>query len=214
MTLSEGQSAALEAVLVNIPGGNRRSRELLPFSINDMDFEVLDLTEASMASYAGALAFSAALDPVQTFEPYLGFAKATQEWLAHNTDQQRGRCARERVRSAVAEVLGVIASARTDRGLAPLDPADQMLLQHLAAIGYGEPFNQTLNHVPTKNGARIAAATDVLKKFQGNPDEPSQGAAFELILTSLDDSEAAKILVDAVDFEDSELARILAHRVS
>ncbi len=263
MALSEGRAGALEPILPHIPGGKRRSRELVPFSINDMDFEVLDLTEASMASYAGALAYSATLDPIQTFDPYLGFAKATQEWLTHNTDQQRGRGARERVRSAVAEVLGVIATARVDRGFAPLDPSDRMLLQHLAAIGYGDVINQALSHVPTERGARVAAATNALKQFQGNPNEPSQGAAFELILASLDDSASAKTLVDAVvaafvqsggvpnsyytrfliaaadqralsvglvdqlvgtarvalskevtDFEDSELARILAHAMS
>ncbi|WP_244563884.1 hypothetical protein [Ensifer aridi] len=78
-------------------------------------------------------------------------------WLTHNTDQQRGRGARERVRSAVAEVLGVIATARVDRGFAPLDPSDRMLLRHLAAIGYGDVINQALSHVPTERGARVAA---------------------------------------------------------
>jgi hypothetical protein len=260
MALSAGRPESLLVILSHVPGRDRLASGLTPLPVNEMDFQILDLTEAEMESYAQALAHAATLDPIQTFPAYLGFAKSTQEWLTHNTDVQRGRDARAHVRNAVADVLGVIARARTDRGVAPLDPKDRALVEGLAAIGYADVLGLGLTQVVSGNGSRIAAATEALPRFQGDPDDPGQWAAFETIMASLDDSAAAKSLVDTVaavfarsstthssyytrfmiaaadahalspglvgalvvsarsgmakadiDFEDSELARILAH---
>jgi hypothetical protein len=198
MALSDGRPEKLDVILERVPGGDRRSREIVRVPVNQLDFEILDLTEANMVSYAEALARSAALDPVRTFPAYLGFAKATQEWLIHNTDAQRGRGARDRVRVAVADVLGVISKARVDRGLPALDPSDQTLLQALSGEGYAEVLGQGLSRVVGDAGSRLAAATEAVQRFRGNPDDPKQEPAFQTIMAGLDDSVRSKELVARV----------------
>ena len=185
-------------MLDHVPGGDRRTREVAQFPANKLDFDILDLTAGEMESYANALNDAASLDPVKTFPPYLGFAKATQEWLAQNTDEQRGRDARARVRAAVADLLPVIIRARTDRGLASLEAEDLTLIQKLAALGYADVFGPGLGLANKESKSRVAAVTEALKRFQGNPDDPSQRGAFETIIARLDDSPAAKSLVDGV----------------
>ncbi|RWQ81915.1 MAG: hypothetical protein EOS85_14195 [Mesorhizobium sp.] len=263
MALSAGDPRALEAVLAHIPGIDRRARELVQLDVNRMDFEVLDLSPANMESHAAALSYSATLDPVGASPAFLGFAKATQEWLIHNTDAQRGRGARDRVLDSVADILRVISISRIDRGLAELDEADRAHLQALADLGYSEVIGLALSRLPRDSEARLAAATDALARFHGNADEPAQGVAFRTILSILDASAGAKELVSNVaavfvrsgmipnsyytrflivaadaralppnlvnelvtsakasvqkgelDFEDSELARVLAHGMS
>ncbi|WP_445222881.1 caspase family protein (plasmid) [Bradyrhizobium sp. Pa8] len=204
LALSDGRPESLDVILERVPGGDRRSREIARVPVNQMDFEILDLTEANMVSYAEALAYSAALDPVRTFPAFLGFAKATQEWLIHNTDAQRGRGARDRVRVAVADVLGVISKARVDRGLPALDPSDRSLLQALSGQGYSEVIGQGLSRVVGDTTSRLLAATEALQRFHGVPDDPKQGPAFETIMAGLDDSERSKELV----------ARVIAEFVS
>lgn len=198
MALSDGRPESLDVILKHVPGGDRRSREVARLPVNQMDFEILDLTEANMLSYAQALAYSAALDPVKTFPAFLGFAKATQEWLTHNTDAQRGRSARDRVRVAVADVLGVISKARVDRGFPALDPTDQTLLQALSGVGYAEVLGQGLSRVAGDPQLRLAAATEALQRFHGSPDDPKQGPAFETIVAGLDDGAQSKELVTRV----------------
>jgi len=197
MALSRSQHESLDVILKHVPGVDRRSRDIARVPVNQMDFEVLDLTEGNMVSFAKALAYSAALDPVQTFPAFLGFAKATQEWLIHNTDTQRGRGARDRVRVAVADVLGVISKARVDRGLAALDPSDLTLLQALSGEGYAEVLGQGLSRVRDAQ-SRLGAAAEALQRFHGSPDDPKQGSAFETIITSLDDSAQSRELVARV----------------
>lgn len=260
MALSAGDPQSLDEILVHIPGRDRRWRELVQLDVNRLDFEVLDLSPENLGSYAAALSYSATLDPVATFPAFLGFAKATQEWLVHNTDAQRGRGARDRVLDSVADVLRVISIARIDRGLAGLDEADRAHLRNLVGLGYSEVIGLALSRLPMDREARLQAATDALARFQGNPDDPAEGVAFRTILASLDESEDSKQLVAVVaavfvqsgmlpnsyytrfliaaadsralppnlletlvsdardalqkselDFEDSELARVLAH---
>ncbi len=198
MALSDGRPESLDSILNHVPGGDRRSRQIERIPANQLDFEVLDLTEANMVSYAEALAYAAALDPVKTFPAFLGFAKATQEWLLHNTDAQRGRGARDRVRNAVVDVLGVISRARVDRGLPSLDPPDQVLLQALSGAGYAEVVGQALSRVVGDAQSRLTAATGALQRFHGNPDDPTQVPAFETIIAGLDDSAQSKELVTRV----------------
>jgi hypothetical protein len=198
LALSDGRSESLDAILDHVAGRDRRSREVAPVPINHMDFDILDLTEANLGSYAKALAYCAALDPVKTFPAFLGFAKAAQEWLIHNSDAQRGRGARDRVRRAVADVLGVISKARVDRGLPSLDPQDRAILQTLSGVGYAEVISQGLSRVSGDPGSRLAAATEAIGRFQGNPDDPIQGPAFETIMAGLDDSPQSKTLVERV----------------
>lgn len=198
MALSDGQPESLDAILKHVPGGDRRSQEITRVPVNKMDFEILDLTEANMVSYAEALAYSAALDPVKTFPAFLGFAKATQEWLIHNTDAQRGRGARERVRVAVADVLGVISRARADRGLPALDPADQALLRALVGEGYADVLGAALSRIVGEAQSRLQAATEAAQRFHGSPDDPKQGPAFETIIAGLDNSAQSKELVARV----------------
>ncbi|MER8915198.1 hypothetical protein NKI32_15350 [Mesorhizobium sp. M0761] len=263
MALSAGEPASLDAILALVPGGDRRGRELVQLDVNRMDFEVLDLSMANMESYAAALSYSATLDPIEAFPAFLGFAKAAQEWLIHNTDAQRGRGARDGVVNSVAEVLGVISIARIDRGLAELDGVDRTHLLALADLGYSEVIGLALSRLPMDSEERLKVATDALGRFHGDADEPDQGVAFRTILASLDASEAAKKLVADVaaafvrsatipnsyytrflivaadaralppslldelkdqaqaalkkgelDFEDSELARVLAHAMT
>ncbi|MCA1479854.1 caspase family protein [Bradyrhizobium sp. NBAIM08] len=198
MTLSDGRPDGLDAILKHVPGGDRRSRDVAQVPANQMDFEILDLTEPNMVSYAEALKYSAALDPVKAFPAFLGFAKATQEWLIHNTDAQRGRGARDRVRVATTEILGVISRARIDRGLPALDPADQALLQALSGKGYAEVLGGALGRVVGDTQSRLLSATAALQRFHGNPDDPKQGPAFETIIAGLDDSALSKELVARV----------------
>ncbi|ESZ06295.1 hypothetical protein X735_31240 [Mesorhizobium sp. L2C085B000] len=263
MALADSQSDAPSDVLKHIPGQDRISPQPTPFPINSMDFQILDLTAESMQSYARALGYGADLDPIAAFPAYVGFSKVTQEWLTYNTDAQRGRDARVRVRDSVADVLGIITRARTDRGLAPLEPQDRLLIQGLADMGYGDVLGLALSRVDLDSADRIALGTKALGQFHGEPDDPAQGAAFQTIVASLDASPQAKQLVDAVadifaksanpqnsyfthflilaadaralspqlvdtllvaarqsvaksefDFEDSELARVLAHAMS
>ncbi|MGO7543279.1 caspase family protein [Rhizobium ruizarguesonis] len=263
MALSAGDPHTLDGILSHVPGMDRRSRELVQLDVNHMDFEVLDLSPANMESYAAALSYSATLAPIEAFPAFLGFAKATQEWLVHNTDAQRGRGARDRVLDSVADILRVISIARIDRGLVALDEADRAHLRALADLGYFEVIGLALSRLPADSEARLEAATDALKRFHGNADEPAQGIAFRTILASLDASAGGKALVADVaavfaqsgsvpnsyhthfligaadaralptnlvdelivsakaasqkselDFEDSELARVLAHAMS
>ena len=198
MALSDGESSNLEEILAHIPGGERRSRELVQLDVNRLDFEILDLSDENMESYGAALSYSATLDPIETFPVFLGFAKAAQEWLLHNSDAQRGRGARERVLDSVADVLRVVSIARVDRGLAGLDEADRAHLLALADLGYSEVIGIALSRVAGNSEARLEAATDALRRFHGNADEPAQGAAFRTILAGLDGSAKAKALVNNV----------------
>ncbi|KRE12673.1 hypothetical protein ASE66_19420 [Bosea sp. Root483D1] len=198
MALSDAQPESLDPILNHVPGGDRRSQQVEPISANQLDFEILDLTEANMVSYAEALAYAAALDPVRTFPAFLGFAKATQEWLLHNTDAQRGRGARDRVRNAVVDVLGVISKARIDRGLPALDTPDRDLLRVLSDAGYAEVIGQALSRVVGDAQSRLTAATSALQRFRGSPDDPTQGPAFETIVAGLDDSAQSRELVERV----------------
>lgn len=194
--LARDKRTNLPAILTHLPASGRLLKPLLShFPANMRDFSILDQSAEAMQTYADAVCRAAALDPVRTFPAWVGFAKATQEWLAHNSDEQRGRGARALVRGAVADCLGVLARARRDRGLAPLDPAALTLLETLAGLGYGDIINASLSRVPGRPNAG-QEYTRVLAAFDGNPEDPAQAAAMEAAILSLDGSARSKLLVD------------------
>lgn len=134
---------------------------------------------------------------MRTFPHYLAFAKSTQEWLAHNTDAQRGRDARARVRTAVAVVLGVIERARRDRGMPDLDPGARMAIDGLAAQGYSDILDEARVRAASFAPSAGAASRSLLA-FRGDPNEPAQGQALEAIMAGLDGSPASKATADEV----------------
>lgn len=254
--LAAGRADDLSTVLEHIPveGGNPNST----FNPNFYDFQILDRSASDMQTFAQALAYAAALDADQTLPTYIAFLKGTQAWLTHNRDTQRGRDARELVRNAVADVLGVAGRARRDRDLPSLDEASTQLLEALSRQGYSEMVDTALSRL-TSSAAGQTAATRSLATFRGGVD-PDQLRALDAIRRGLDGSSLARsrcnevigrfdaagnnsnvyrtgFLIDAADrqslslpvinrlleeartalqrqdleFEDIELARILAH---
>lgn len=196
--LVQNRPGDLDRIYARLPGvGRLASPALSPFNPNQFDFEILDQTAADMQGFAEALCYGAALDPARTLPAYVGFAKATQEWLAHNSDAQRGRDARAQVRSAVADCLGVIARARADRGLPPLDPSTTALFEALSGQGYAEVIDTALSRV---RGAPLSgpALTRTLAAFAGDPVDPVQNSALEAIMVSLTDSAQSRAIVDQV----------------
>jgi hypothetical protein len=123
--LDSSDSNQLNTLLSRIPGAGRTSPLLTPFSLGDMDFNILDLTQPELGRYADAPRSAAAIDPDRTFVAYLGFLKANQIWLAFSSTEQHGTEAQRRAADDVADVLAVIVKARSDRGEAALD--EQMI---------------------------------------------------------------------------------------
>lgn len=196
--LSEPDAATLAWVLQAIPGADRRSPLVTRFDPNLVDFTIDDRTARQMQDYAAALRAAAMVDPDRTLPVYLGFLKATQEWLGQNTDAQRGGGSHEAVAEATASVLPVIASARRDRGLAPVDPATATALTALAANGYFETAGRALAQVngaapPAGDVARIALA-----RFQGDPFDEGQLQALRVLTGTLDGSADGKALTTGV----------------
>ena len=215
--LAQNRPQDLDLVLKHLPGADRLVAPALgTFDPNRMDFTILDQTAKAMQSFAQAISYAATLDPVRTLPAYVGFAKATREWLAHNSDAQRGRDAQAHVRTAVADCLGVIARARVDRGLSALDPATITLLETLSHQGYAEVIDAALSRAKGTPQAS-AAATRQLAAFHGDPNDPVQNKALEVIMVSLDDSAQYRDIVDQVvarfqkagNGENSYLSRLL-----
>ena len=182
------------SILARIPGAERLvSPAISAFNPNLLDFQILDRTVADMENFADALALAAALDPVHTLPAYIGFLKATQEWLTHNTDSARGRNARQRVASAVADLVGVIARARVDRGIPALDPSTLEQLDQLSAAGYSQVVDAALSRV-SGSAQVFGPAEKALASYSGDADDPLQEAALEAITAALDGSARAQAL--------------------
>jgi len=126
----------LSKLLRRIPGADRTAPLLTPFSIGDMDFNILDLDRPELGSYADALRSAAAVDPDRAFVAYVGFLKANQVWLAHSSTEQHGIEAQRRAADDVADVLAVIVKARRDRGEPALDEKMIGVLNGLGGSGY------------------------------------------------------------------------------
>ena len=194
--MARSQPSELPAILSHLPV-DEEEQLLAPFNPDKLDFSVLDRSARDMESFADALSYAAAIDPVRTMPIYLRFAKATQEWLAHNTDAQRGRGSRAAVRSAVSAVLAVIARARRDRGMPVLDPGSIESIKALSAIGYSEVFDSAMSQV-SDPAAAAAAAAHALESFKGDPFDPDQERALQAIMASFDGSAASQAMSDRV----------------
>lgn len=194
--LAQDRAESLDLVLSRLPGSGRLvNSALTTFDRNNMDFTILDLTVDGMLNFAQAITYASALDPVRTMPAYVGFAKATTEWLAHNSDVHRGRDAQRRVRDAVADCLGIISRARMDRGLEPIDAPTISHLNALSRSGYAEVINLALSRVSSTAEARTIAVQQ-LSAFYGDPHVPAQRMALEAIIESLDDTQRSKSTVD------------------
>jgi hypothetical protein len=188
----------LKTLLGHVVGADRVTPILKPFSAADMDFNILDLTQPELGSYADALRSAAVIDPDQTFLAYLGFLKANQIWLAHSSKEQHGSEAQRRAADDVADVLAVIAKARSDRGEPALDETMVSQLNGLANIGYGDLVQPALSRVSRTAAEKKAAAEHALVSFHGNSAETSQASALVQLKDSLDGSTDSQQIVAAV----------------
>ncbi|PLW67751.1 caspase family protein [Pseudohalioglobus lutimaris] len=185
----------LPILLSRIPGSDRYQDINEPFQSSKFDFGVLDLNVDQMLRYASALEFSTVIDHEMTWPHFLGFAKASREWLYHTSEATRGRGAHDRVKLALSDVLVRIISERRSRELSSLssDMLDQLLTLHERnysdALGFAFARSQEpkLVDIARKEG---------LAGFQGNPSEPDQERALLKLVYSLDGSVGSKRLVD------------------
>jgi hypothetical protein len=194
--LDNSDAKQLNTLFVHLLGADRINPVLAPFSVNEMDFNVLDLTQPELASYANALRSDAAIDPELTFIAYLGFLKANQMWLAHSSPEQHGREAQRRAADDVADVLAVIAKARTDRGGPPLDPKMMSELNQLGEVGYGDLVHLALARATNAPVDRQSAAALALAAFHGNSAEADEAAAIRQLKDTLDSSPASQAIVE------------------
>ena len=185
----------LNTLLSHIPGANRTSPLLTPFSMGDMDFNIMDLTQAELGSYAVALRSAATVDPDRTFVTYLGFLKANRIWLAHSSTEQHGTEAQRRAADDVADVLAVIAKARRDRGESALDETMMSELNGLGGIGYGDLVHLALSRVSATPADKKSEAQRALASFHGNPAEPAEAVALRQLKDSLDPSADSQQIV-------------------
>lgn len=186
----------LNALLSRIPGADRTSPLLTPFSTADMDFNILDLTQPELGSYADALRSAAALDPDRTFVAYLGFLKANKLWLANSSTEQHGLEAQRRAAEDVADILAVIVKARGDRGEPALDQAMISKLNGLAGIGYGDLVHLALARISAIPTDKKSEGEHALGSFHGNSSEPAEAVALRQLKDSLDSSDDSKRIVD------------------
>jgi hypothetical protein len=185
----------LNTLLSRIPGADRTSPLLTPFSMGDMDFNILDLTQPELGSYADALRSAAAIDPDRTFVAYLGFLKANQIWLAHSSTEQHGTEAQRRAADDVADVLAVIVKARGDRAEPALDEKMISQLNGLDDIGYGDLVHLALSRVSATPLDKKSAALHALGAFHGDSAEPVEAAALRQLKDSLDSSADSQQIV-------------------
>jgi hypothetical protein len=186
----------LNTLLGHITGADRTTPLVSPFSPNDLDFNILDLPQPELASFADALRSAAAVDPDRTFIAYLGFLKANQVWLAHSSPEQHGEEAQRRAADDVADVLAVIAKARIDRGQPALDPKMISLLNELGKVGYRPLVQIALSRVAATPVDRKSAASKALSAFHGNSAEPAEAAAIRQLRDSLDSSVSSQAIVE------------------
>jgi len=193
--LDNSDAQQLDRLFMHLLGADRINPLLVPFSMNEMDFDVLDLTQLELGSYADALRSAAAIEPNRAYVAYLGFLKANQMWLAHSSPEQHGREAQRRAADDVADVLAVIAKARTDRGEAALSPKMVSELNHLGELGYGALVHLALARASDAPSDRKLAAAGALEAFHGNSAEPAEAAAIHQLKDALDSSPASQAIV-------------------
>ena len=193
--LDASDSNQLNTLLSRIPGADRTSPLSTPFSIGDMDFNILDLTQPELGSYADALRSAAALDPDRTFLAYLGFLKANQIWRAHSSPEQHGTEAQRRAAEDVADILAVITKARGDRGESALDGQMISQLNSLAAIGYGDLVHLALSRVSVTQQDKKSETLRALGLFHGDSSDPAEAVALRQIKDSLDSSTDSQQIV-------------------
>ncbi len=194
--LSTPDAATLEWVLKAAPGADRLSPMVEPFNARAFDFTVLDRPTVQMTNYASALQATAIIDPDRTLYAYIGFLKATQEWLEHNSDAQRGSGAREAVAEAAAAVLPVIAAANEDRGRPSIDPVALRTLEALAANGYADTAGRALARAPGLVSGQKAALAGALRRFHGDAiGDDGQRFALQDLAASLNSSPASQSAV-------------------
>lgn len=186
----------LHTLLGHVIGADRTSPLVSTFSPNDLDFNILDLPQPELASFADALRSAAAVDPDRTFTAYIGFLKANQVWLTHSSPQQHGEEAQRRATDDVADVLAVIANARIDRGQPALDPKMISLLSELGKVGYAPLVQTALSRVAATPVDRKSAASKAFSAFYGNSAEPSEAAAIRQLRDSLDSSVSSQAIVE------------------
>jgi hypothetical protein len=194
--LDDSDAKQLDKLFAHLLGADRINPVVVPFSANEMDFNILDLTQPELGSYADALRSAAAIDPDRTFVAYLGFLKANQMWLAHSSPEQHGKEAQRRAADDVADVLAVIAKAMTDRGEPALNPAMMSELTQLGEVGYAQLVHLALARATNSQVDRQSAASRALAAFHGNSSEPSEAAAIRQLEDALDSSPASQAIVE------------------
>lgn len=215
--LDNSDSNQLNMLFGHVLGADRASPILTRFSLNDMDFNILDRTQPDLANFADALRYTAAVDPDRSFTPYLAFLKANQIWLAHSSSEQHGSEAGRRAAEDVADILSVITTARSDRGEPPLNSDMIAALHALAEAGFGDLVHLAISRAPLSPAERNAEASRALAAFHGNPEEPQEALALRQLTNSLDSSsssraiaeKAYKRLVSAVGPEEADLTGFL-----
>jgi hypothetical protein len=185
----------IDTLLSHALGADRTSPLVSKFSPNDLDFNILDLPQSELASFADALRLVATVDPDRTFVAYLGFLKANQIWIAHSSPEQHGEEAKRRAADDVADVLAVITKARIDRGQPGLDPKMTFLLNALSKAGYAPLIQIALSRVAATSQDKKSAAAKALSAFHGNSAEPAEAAAIREPKDSLDSSGLSQAIV-------------------
>lgn len=200
---SDGEG--LSDLLARIPGSDRFQDLSHEFSPNSFDFDVIDLGLDQMLRYASALEYATVVDHEATWPYFVGFAKASHEWLFHTSEATRGRGAHDRLRDAIADVLVRLINERRDKGLPSL--SDEMINQ-LTKI-YSRNYSDALSVAFARSGN--ADLVDTVRNaglalFQGNPVEPIQERALLTLIYTLDGSDDAKKAVDqtVASFEEAE----------
>lgn len=196
--LDTDDSSQLDAIFARMPGADRIAKLDVPFSMRDMDFNIMDLTQMQLASFADALRFSAACDPTRTFAAYLGFLKANQIWAAHTSAEQHGNEAKRRAAEDVADVFAAIVKGRLDRGEMAVSQEMLSKFEQLESAGYGDFVILARSRTTGSPDERKSAARRALSRFHGNSSLPEEVAAIREIGALLDSSEDSQSIVNEV----------------
>jgi hypothetical protein len=160
---------------------------------------VLDLNPEQISNHAKALKDCAPVDPERTLPVYLGFLKASEEWLRASNDLKRRVDLMERAIGEISSVLPVIALAMKDRGKSGLDQPTSQALLELAKRGYFETAGAALARTPGLNETvRASLAGLALSRFKGDLYDPAQLEALHVLTWMLDGSPSAKDIVSRV----------------
>ncbi|MPZ44223.1 MAG: hypothetical protein GEV05_12615 [Betaproteobacteria bacterium] len=197
--LDRSEPKDLETLLGHLPGANRTSPLVTPFDARELDFEILDLRQQDLSTYADALRLVSAIDPDRAFVAYVGFLKACSMWLAHSSIEQHGREAQRRVAEDVGSTVETIAKARIDRGApSPLGASMVATLEGLAASGHDRLARNALSRVVGKPAEMQGAIQLALSTFHGNSANRAEADALRQLRELLDGSPSALLAVETV----------------